>query len=120
MIPAIRRISALLLGLLFLQLTLLGNGEACRAHESSRAHASMGTMHGASARHAGAPTSHDGCDAEQAAGTCASMPSCATALGTPASVVALGQLPPMDQAIPEPVSIHSQPASGPDVPPPRG
>lgn len=117
--PSLRRFSALLFGLLFLQLTLLGDGE-CRAHGSAGTGAEMAAMPMASAQHDGAPSSHDGCGAERAARSCASMPSCATVLAAPVSVIALAQTLPVAQALPAPVSIHSQPTAGPDVPPPRG
>ena len=116
----LRRLSALLLGLLFLQLTLLGGGSSCRAHGSAGTGASMGAMPMANAQHDGAPASHDGCGAERVASECGSMPSCATVLATPATVVALVQNASPTRALPEPVSIHSQPVAGPDVPPPRG
>jgi hypothetical protein len=118
--PSLRRFSALLSGLLFLQLTLLGDGGACRVHGSARGGAGMAAMQTASAQHDGASSSHDACGAERAAKSCASMPSCATALGAPVSVVAHVQTVPAAQALPEPVSIHSLAAVGPDVPPPRG
>jgi len=118
--PSLRRFSALLFGLLFLQLTVLGDGASCHSHGTAGTGAAMGAMPMASAQHDGTPSSHDGCGAERTASSCASMPSCATTLGAPASVVALGQATLVAQALPEPVSIHSQPATGPDVPPPRG
>jgi hypothetical protein len=118
--PSLRRFSALLFGLLFLQLTLLGDGGSCRSHDSAGTGAGMAAMPMASAQHDGAPLSHDGCGSERAARGCASMPSCATVLAAPVSVVALVQTLPVAQALPAPVSIHSQPAAGPDVPPPRG
>jgi hypothetical protein len=118
--PLFRRLSALLLGLSFLQLTLLGDGASCRSHDSAGTGATMAVMQMPAAPHDGTPPSHDGCGAERTSSSCASMPSCATALGTPTSVVAFVQAAPMAQALPEPVSIHSQPTTGPDVPPPRG
>jgi hypothetical protein len=118
--PSLRRFSTLLFGLLFLQLTLLGDGASCRAHGSAGADASMVAMPMASADHDGAPSSHDGCGSERTASGCASMPSCATVLGVPVSVVAFVQAVSVAQALSAPVSIHSQPAAGPDVPPPRG
>ena len=118
--PSLRRCSALLFGLLFLQLALLGDGGSCRSHGSAGSGASMAAMPMASAAQDRAPSSHDGCDTERAASRCATMPSCATALVAPVRVVALLHARPEAQALPEPVSIHSQPAAGPDVPPPRG
>lgn len=117
--PVLRRFSALLFGLFFLQLTLLGDGASCRSHGSAGTGADMAAMQMPSAQHDGTP-SHGGCDAERTSSTCASMPSCATVLGATTSVVALLQAAPMAQARPQPVSIHSLPAAGPDVPPPRG
>ena len=119
--PSLRRCSALLFGLLFLQLALLGDGGSCRLHGSAGAGASMAAMPMVGAAQDRAPSSHDGCDTERAASRCATMPSCATALAAPVRVVALVQsAAPATQALPAPVSIHSQPTLGPDVPPPRG
>jgi hypothetical protein len=118
--PPLRRFSALLFGLLFLQLTLLGNGASCRSHGSAGTGAGMAAMQMVETPHGGTPSSHDACGSERAARSCASMPSCATVLAAPVSVVALVQTLPVVQALPAPVSIHSQPAAGPDVPPPRG
>lgn len=118
--PSLRRFSGLLFGLLFLQLTVLGDSASCRSHGMGRTGATMSGMPMESAQHHGPPSSHDGCGAKRTASDCASMPSCATALGTPASAAALGQVAPVAQALPEPASIYSQPAAGPDVPPPRG
>ena len=116
----LRRLSALLLGLLFLQLTLLGDRGSCRAHGSAETGARTGAMALANAPHDGAPASDDGCGAKRSARDCGSMPSCATVLATPATVVALDQPASPTQALPQPVSVHSQPATGPAVPPPRG
>ena len=119
--PSLHRLSALVLGLLFLQLTLLGDGASCRSRGVTGADATMAAMGMGGARHDSAPASHDGCGGERARSRCASMPSCATVIAAPASVVALVQsAAPAAQALPAPVSIHSQPAPGPDVPPPRG
>jgi hypothetical protein len=116
----LRRLSALLLGLLFLQLTLLRDGGSCRTHGSAGTSARTGAMAMANAPHDRAPVPDDGCGAERSASDCGSMPSCATVLATPVTVVALVQLASPAQALPQPASIHSQPATGPAVPPPRG
>ena len=80
----------------------------------------MAAMHAANAELIGTPASPDGCDGEHARGTCASMPSCAAPVAVPETVVTLVAAVPTADVIPEPVSIHSGPAAGPDVPPPRG
>jgi hypothetical protein len=119
--PSLHRLSALVLGLLFLQLTLLGDNASCRSRGMAGAEATMAAMGMAGAGHDDAPASRDGCGGERTTNRCASMPSCATVLAAPVSVVALVQsAAPAAQALPAPVSIHSQPTLGPDVPPPRG
>jgi hypothetical protein len=119
--PSLHRLSALVLGLLFLQLTLLGDSASCRSRAVAGAEATMAAMDMAGAGHDGAPASHDGCGGERATSRCASMPSCATVIAAPVTVVALVQSAvPAAQALPAPVSVHSQPTLGPDVPPPRG
>jgi hypothetical protein len=119
--PSLHRLSALVLGLLFLQLTLLGDSASCRSRAVAGAEATMAAMDMAGAGHVGAPASHDGCGGERATRRCASMPSCATVIAAPVSVVALVQSAvPAAQALTPPVSVHSQPTLGPDVPPPRG
>jgi hypothetical protein len=119
--PSLHRLSALVLGLLFLQLALLGDSASCRSRGAAGAEATMAAMDMADAGHDGAPASHDGCGGERATSRCASMPSCATVIAAPVSVVALVQSAvPAAQVLPPPVSVHSQPTLGPDVPPPRG
>jgi len=117
--PSLRRCSALLFGLLFLQLALLGDGGGCRSRGSA-GFAGLAAMPMAGATHDRAPSSHHGCDTERAASRCATMPSCATAFAAPVRVAALVHAGPVARGLPEPVSIHSLPAAGPDVPPPRG
>jgi hypothetical protein len=120
--PLLRRLTALLSACLLLQLTLLGADWGCgtRVASADRAHGATPlashASHDASSTHA--PT--DACDVERALGDCATMTSCATTLTFPASLVVAVALAPTSDALPEPASIHSQPAAGPDVPPPRG
>ena len=123
--PTLRRLTALLSSLLLLQLTLLGVDRSCDVHASlvDRAHpaASVAT-HAAHAPHDASParTPIDACDVERTAGDCATMPSCVTTLTIPAGIVTVVTHALTSDALPEPISIHSQPTTGPDVPPPRG
>ena len=118
--PPLRRLSALLLGLLFLQLTLVGDGGACRSHAMRRGALAIAAMPMGHMNHDGTPSPHKACGTERAAGDCASMASCAVTLSLPTLSVASGPLVPAAAALPEPVSIRSGPSAGPDVPPPRG
>lgn len=117
--PRLRRLSALLLGLLFLQLTLVGDGRTCRSHTVRQGAPDGVAMPMGHMNHDGTPGSHKACGSERAAGDCASMASCAVTLSLPAIAVASGSPNPAAAVLPEPVSIHSGPAAGPDVPPPR-
>ena len=119
--PTLRRLTALLSGLLLLQLTLPGADWSCGSHARpvERARAEMPAGHAAHEASRTQPPG-DACDAEHAPTDCATMPSCAAALGSPARLVTVVALAPASDAIPEPVPVHSQPATGPDVPPPRG
>src|SRR5215218_8138510 len=101
--PSLRRSAALLLGLLFLQLTMLADDASCRSHGLAGTAARMAAMHMPDAQHGGTPSSHDGCSGERTVNSCASMPSCAATLGAPASVVAHVQGAPTAQALPDPV-----------------
>ena len=120
--PSLRRLTALLSGLLLVQLTLLGADRSCGSHAGSAdpAHvvAALASHDSHDTSPAHAPS--DACDAELAPGECQTMPSCATTLTVPARLVGEVVLPPARATLPQPDSIHSQPASGPDVPPPRG
>jgi hypothetical protein len=112
----------LLSGFLLLQLTLLGVDQSCDEHASpaDRVHAAATlAVHGA---HDASParTPIDACDFERTAGDCATMPSCVTTLTIPADIVTVVTHAFTSDVLPEPVSIHSQPTTGPDVPPPRG
>ena len=115
-----RRLSALLFGLLLLQLTLLGDGGACRAHSMRRGAPGVAAIQMGHMSHGGTPSSHDACGSERDAGDCASMASCAVTLSLATLSVASGALVPAAAALPELVSIRSGPSAGPDVPPPRG
>ena len=119
----LRRLTALLSGfLLLLLLTPLGVDRPCDEHAgpADRAHvAATLAMHGA---HDASParTPIDPCDLERTPGDCTTMPSCVTTLTIPAGIVSVVTHALTSDALPEPVSIHSQPTTGPDVPPPRG
>lgn len=115
-----RRLSALLFGLLLLQLTLVGGGGACRAHSMRRGASGVATIRMGHMSHGGTPSPHDACGSERDAGACASMASCAVTLSHSTLSEASGTLVPAASALPEPVSIRSGPSAGPDVPPPRG
>lgn len=118
--PQLRRLSALVLGLLLLQLTVLGDGGACRSHAMRRGAPAVAAMQMGQMTHDGTSPSHDACGSERDGGGCASMASCAVTLPPPTISVASGSRVPVAAALPEPVSIRSGPAAGPDVPPPRG
>ena len=119
--PTLRRLTALLSGLL-LQLTLLGIDRSCDVHASPADHAHVtATMAAHEAHDASAVrTPIDECDVERTAGDCVTMPSCVTTLTIPAGIVTVVTHALTSDVLPEPVSIHSQPTTGPDVPPPRG
>lgn len=120
--PFLRRLTALVSSLLLLQLSLLGADRPCDSHVGSadRAHADATpaphTSHDESPTHA--PS--EACDAERTPGECRTMTSCTTTLTVPTSLVAEAVHLPASATLPQPLSIHSQPATGPDVPPPRG
>ena len=118
---SLRRLAACLSALLLLQLTLLGADWWCISNTRSAdsAHAATAPRHGS---HDASPTRAPGdeCDTEHTTADCATMPSCAATLTVPANVVMAVGPAPANEALAEPVSIHSQRAAGPDVPPPRG
>ena len=118
---SLRRLTALLSGLLLLQLALLGGRPSCASHAAG-SHASTMAMQGAHGAHdaalAAVPT--DACGTERAADRCASMPSCARAIGMPPGIVTRVALVPVTSARLEPAALHSHPAAAPDAPPPRG
>ena len=123
--PLLRRLTALLSSLLLLQLSLLGADWPCGSHVGSADRAHVGATpapHASHSSHDAAPTHapSDACEAERTPGECRTMPSCATTLGVPERVVAEAVLLPTSSTLPQPLSIQSQPATGPDVPPPRG
>ena len=120
--PSLLRLTAFLPGLLLLQLTLLGVESPCSSHVRSadRAHVATSGATGMSHDASSTRAPSDACDAEQTAGECATMPSCAAALSLPVGLVVVVALAAAGGALAEPASIHSQPATGPDVPPPRG
>jgi hypothetical protein len=120
--PTLRRLTALLSGLLLLQLTLLGVERPCGEH-ATRPDRALGTT--ATAAHGTHDTTParapgDSCGVEATASECATMPSCATTLTIPAGAVTVVAGALTSAALPQPVAIHSQPTTGPDVPPPRG
>ena len=123
--PSLRRLTAFISALLLLQLTLLGADWRCGSpvRPADRAHgAATPSSHGSHDSHDASSTRvpSDACDVERALGSCATMTSCATTVTVEARIAAAVALVPTTDALPEPVSIHSQPATGPDVPPPRG
>jgi hypothetical protein len=119
--PLLRRLSALLTGLLLAQLTLLDGHWSCASHQSGQRHASMATTVAHLARAAtSAPSSHDPCGTERLPGDCTSMPTCATALSLPAASATRVARVLAPVAPPDLVALSSRPAAGPDVPPPRG
>ena len=119
---SLRRLTALLSGLLLLQLALLGGRPSCASHAAAQTNASTMAMHGAH----GAPDASlaavqtDACGTERAADRCTSMPSCATTIGMPSGIVTRVALVPVTSARLEPAALHSHPAAAPDAPPPRG
>jgi hypothetical protein len=119
--PTLRRLTALLSGLL-LQLTLLGIDRPCDVHASPVDRANVAATVAAHGAHEASPmrTPIDECDVERATGDCATMPSCATTLTIPTGLVTVVTHAATSDAIPEPDAVHSQPTTGPDVPPPRG
>ena len=120
--PTLRRLTALLSGLLLMQLTLLGIDRSCDVHTSPADHAHVSAPMAAHGAHDASPvrTPIDECDVERTTGDCATMPSCVTTLGVPVRRVTVVPHAPRTDVRPEPISIHSQPTTGPDVPPPRG
>ena len=119
--PTLRRLTALLSGLLLLQVTLFTGSRSCDVHASPVGRGVVASA-GDHEAHDASPvrTPMDRCDLERAAGDCATMPSCVTTLTIPAGMVAVVAHALASDVLPEPVAIHSRPALGPDVPPPRG
>ena len=120
--PLLRRFTALLSGLLLVQLTLLDGHGSCasRARRQEHAGAAMMQIAHVSGAVAVEPASNDACDTAHSPAACSSMLSCATALTLPTSESTSTTLCPPTVTLPEPVAIHSQPAAAPDAPPPRG
>ena len=119
---SLRRLTALLSGLLLLQLALLGGRSSCVSHTGAMTHAPAGAMQAATGSHDAslAAAATDACGAQRATDTCTSMPSCAKAIGIPSSIVTHVALVPAASARPEPAALRSHTAAGPDAPPPRG
>jgi hypothetical protein len=116
--PLIRRIAALVSGLLLLQLTLLGGDGACGSQ--GQRDRSMGAMAAADPSHAHAPpSSGDDCDVRHPPGACVSMPSCASTVVPPPAVVPRIAVASASGVLPEPIVVVSHAVGGPDVPPPR-
>jgi len=117
----LRRLGALLSGLLLLQLVLLSGDWSCTVHRSAATsgHDAMALAHGSHQTVVG-QSSDDGCHTDGVPAACASMPSCATTLAVPARLAASPTLAVTAVALGEPVSIRSEPAAAPDAPPPRG
>jgi len=119
---SIRRLTALLSGLLLLQLALLGGRPSCATHAAATTHASAMAMQGAHGAHEASlvAASTDACGTERAADRCTSMPSCARTIGMPSGIVMRVALVAVTSARLEPAALHSHPAAAPDAPPPRG
>lgn len=141
----LRRSIATALGVLLLQLTLLGSGTLCAvqhvaAREGATAHEMLG-MNGTPAMHAtsmasatatvtdagrgpvnsdcGGPGPHDGCGLPWAPGQCSSMTTCDVS-GTPARIGIFsdaGRLVAIN--ISASASAHAGPTFAPELPPPR-
>lgn len=120
--PLLRRLTALLSGLLLVQLALLDGHGSCASHARRQEHARVAMMQSVHVSGAVAvePASNDDCDTAHSPAACSSMPSCATALTLPTRESTSTALRPATVTLPEPVAIHSQPAAAPDAPPPRG
>jgi hypothetical protein len=112
----IRRCVTFVTCLLLFQLTALGGQAACDAHD--RDDATRHEQHDPT--HAPAPAPSDDCDDAGMGASCASMPVCSVTLDAPERVVTNVTVPSPLALLPEPVSSHSHPVAGPDVPPPRG
>ena len=125
--PSLRRLTAFLLALLLLPLTLRGGERSCGAHERAGEDAHVaGAMPAAHASHEalGDPSPDrmpsDACGTERAPSACASMPSCATTISLAEGLGASATLAATVQRLPDTDQIDSRPTAGPDVPPPRG
>lgn len=118
----LKRVAALLSGLLLLQLSLLGSGMVCGPHRDGQKMPSMASMASVSSVSQIGDASHPagsdgGCNAQPAL-RCAAMASCTLEIA-PSVMDATVAATTSTSCLPEPIALHAERSVLPDVPPPR-
>jgi hypothetical protein len=121
----LKRVAALLSGLLLLQLALLSSGVLCGPHRDGQATTSMTSMTSMASMSsvsrigdASRPADSDGdCDAQPAV-RCAAMASCTLEIAPSVMIAAVGATVSANR-LPEPIALRAERSVVPDVPPPR-
>ena len=116
-----RRITAAILGILLLQLPLVGDGSLCRVEHGmglSDAGVDMGAMNAAD-MDAATHKDKGPCPGDSSPASCRAMVSCAAAIAIPAPSFVASSAPPRVVIAIEPTMTTSASPSAPELPPPR-